>query len=170
MWRSKKFIIIALMVVIVVAGSIGGVALAQSDDEEAAPPKARGEDLLEKVCDIYNDANPEAPIDCVALKEAFDQARDQMMTEAREQFRQRLIEEGKITEEQLNELEKWLESRPDFPSDEFKEWMEARPDVPFAFGPGDRGGFKAFGEGHRGPGKFGGGFPGFGGPCRPDTE
>jgi hypothetical protein len=170
MWRSKKFVIIALMVVIVVAGSIGGVALAQSDDEEVTPPKASGEALLEKVCEIYNDANPEAPIDCEALQAAFDQAREQINTQAREQFRQRLIEEGKITQEQLDELDKWLEARPDFPTDEYKEWMESRPDVPFAFGPGNNGGFKAFGDGHRGFGKFGGGFPRFGGACTPDSE
>jgi len=170
MWRSKKFIIIALLAIIVVAGSIGGVALAQSEEEEDNQPKARCGALLDRICEIYNEANPEAPIDCEALEEAFTQAHDQIRAEAREQFRQRLIDEDIMTEEQLDEWEKWLESRPDFPTDQFKDWMEARPDIPFPFGPGNREGVKPFGDGHRGFGKFGGGFFKFDRFCAPDND
>ncbi|MFC1941809.1 hypothetical protein ACFLWU_01160 [Chloroflexota bacterium] len=164
MKRSRKLIIVALLGVVVLAGSISGIALANTEDEEVTQPEARSEALLDRVCDIYNTANPEAPIDKDALKDAFSQAGSELRDQGRSQFHQRLMDESKITEEQLNEFETWIESKPDFPTDQFKEWLESRPDdIPF--GPGLRGD-----SGHRGFGKFGGGFPRFGGPCAPQTD
>ena len=130
----------------VLAGSLGGVVLAQTDGEESQPGPRHGA-FLEKVCEIYN-ANTDPDIDCEALTAAFDQARSEMMTQARENFRQRLIDEGKITQEQLDEYDKWLESKPD---------------VPFPFGPKNHGGMRPFGGMFRGFHRF------FGGPCAPQT-
>ena len=58
MRRSKKFILIALLTIVVLAGSIGGVALAQAGNEEDSPPNPPHGAFLEKVCEIYNTANP----------------------------------------------------------------------------------------------------------------
>ena len=164
MRRNKKFILIALLTIVVLAGSIGGAVFANTDDGDDSPPKATGGAFLDKVCEIYNAANPEATINSEELQKAFEQAKTETMIEARDQFRQRLIDEEQMTEEQLDELEKWMESRPDFPADQFKEWLETRPDIPFPFRQdllGD--------AGHRGFGKFGGRFPRWGGPCAPQT-
>jgi hypothetical protein len=161
MRKGKKIILIALLTIVVLAGTIGGVALAADNDEDSQPRAHRGA-LLEKVCEIYND-NPDRPgdIDCDLLKDAFAQAGSQLREEAKQQFRQRLIDEGKVTQEQLDEFDKWMESRPDFPTEEFKEWMESRPDdAPFQFGSGNHDGMKRFG----GFGKFGGGFRGWSEP------
>jgi len=38
-----------------------------------------------------------------------------MGIQAREQLHQRLIEEGVVTQEQLDEFEQWMESRPEMP-------------------------------------------------------
>lgn len=130
MKRSKKIILAVVMAIVVLASTIGGVALAQTEEEANNQPESRHSAMLEKVCEIYNAANPDAPIDCAALKQAFTQAKDQMMTEARERIRQRLIDEDIMTEEQLDELQEWLDSRPDFPTEEFKGWLESRPDFP----------------------------------------
>ncbi len=160
MRRSRKIILAALLGIVVLFGSIGGVALA-ADNEDDSQPRARQGALLGKVCDIYN-ANPDRPgdIDCDLLKDAFSQAGSQLREEARNQFRQRLLDETDMTEEQLNELEAWMEARPDAQSEEFKAWMESRPDVPFQFGPGNHGSMKPFGG-------FGGRGGGFRGWCEP---
>ena len=42
------------------------------------------------------------------------------------------VEDGKITEDQVEQYLKWLESKPDTPqfSEQLKEWQLARPDLP----------------------------------------
>ncbi len=161
MKRSKKLILIAVIAVVVLAGTFGGVALAQTGDEDNSQPETKCGALLEKVCEIYNSKNPEAPINCESLKDAFTKAGSEIQTEARERMRQRLIDEDIMTEEQLDGLEAWLEARPDFPTEEFKTWMEARPDdISFRLGP-------RFHDGHRSFGGFGGGLRGWLAPDAP---
>lgn len=164
MKRSKKIILIAVMAVVVLAGTIGGVALAQDENEANSQPEVKRGAFLEKVCEIYNAKNPEAPIDCEELKDAFTQAGSEIQTQARDRIRQRLTDKDTMTEEQREELEAWLESKPEFPTDEFKEWMESRPDFP-----NDE--FKEWMEskpdGRHGFGKFGGGLRGW---LAPDTD
>jgi hypothetical protein len=133
MWRGKKFIIIAVLTAVMLAGTIGGVALAQDNEEEA--PAAGFGNVLERVCAIYEE-NTGVTIDQEALREAFAQAQDEMRMEALDNYLQRLVEEGKLTQEQ---------------ADQYKEWLEARPDVPMVAGMGGRGMFQCFG----GPGGFG---------------
>ena len=146
MRRSRKIIMIALLTLVVVGGSIGGVAIAQTENGDDSPPQARYGALLDRACEIYQEDTGVA-IDAEKLTDALAQAGKEKMAEARNQFRQRLIDEGKVTQEQLDEYDKWLESMPD---------------VPFPLGP--RGDF-----GKRGFGGPGGGFHHWGGPCAPPT-
>jgi hypothetical protein len=134
MWRGKKFIIIAVLTAVVLVGTLGGVALAQTGDEDNNP-QDQGGALLDKVCAIYEE-NTGVAIDQEALREAFAQAQDEMRTEALDNYLQKLVEEGKLTQEQ---------------ADQYKAWLEARPDVPMVAGMGGRGMFQGFG----GPGGFG---------------
>lgn len=162
MRKSKKFIILAVLLVAVIAGTIGGVALAQPPDgEDGGDYGPNHAAMLEKVAEIY-ETNTGTPLDVNALQEAFTAAREEIATQQREEREQRLIEEGIITQEQLDEFKAWLDARPDeMMSDEFQEWLENRPDI--GIGPGYRNG-----EGNwRGPGGrggFGGPGGGFGGP------
>jgi hypothetical protein len=166
MWRSKKFIFTALLTVVVLGGILGGFAVARADDEDTSQPQQGDVNLLDKVAEIY-EKNTGVAIDSQELQKAFTEASDRMMTEARDQFLQKLVDEGKITQEQLDEYNKWLESRPAFPTDEYKEWMESRPDIQLPFGPGNRDGEKPFGGMSRGFDKgFGGGFRGW---CAPEA-
>ena len=148
MWRSKKFIIVTLLAIVVLVGSTAGVVFAQTENGDESLPEARHEALLDRVCEIYEE-NTGDPIDPQVLRDAFTQAQSEMRAEAQDKFRQRLIDEGKITQEQI---------------DQFETWLESRPDVPFAPGPRSHGGM------HRGFGAFGSGFRGFGGLCAPQDS
>ena len=160
MWRTKKFIVIvALLAVALVAGTTG-VALAQDNDEGVGPHQA----LLTRVAQILG-------IDQQKLEDAFKQA----MTEKREQFKeeseqklQDMVNQGKITQEQLDEFNAWLSAKPDIPMvgpralknlvdegkitqeqlDAFKDWLKARPELQLP-NKGDFGGKRP------GPGFFG---------------
>jgi hypothetical protein len=144
-FKSKKFIIGSLLTIVVVAVGIGGAVLA--DD-----PEDSGGSFLDRVAAIY-EQNTNNPIDAQELQKAMTQARDELKAQARDQFRQKLIDDGVMTEEQLNEWEAWLAARPDFPTDEYQQWLESRPEgVPFGPGMprlGDRG-FQRFGGGPKG--------------------
>jgi len=135
MWRSKKFIIVTVLVVVLLAGGIGGIALAQTDNGANNQPKAPREDILGRVCAIYQQKTGVA-IDQEALKAAFAQAQSDMQKEREQARLQDMVKQGKITQEQ---------------ADAFQKWWDARPDIPFGFGPelgpGAHGGF-----GHRGCG------------------
>jgi len=149
MRRSKKFVLIALLTIVVLAGSIGGVVLADTGEEDCSQDACHQEAMMERVCEIYENSTGTA-IDAQELQEAFTEARSEAMVNARENFRQRLIDEGKITQEQL---------------DEHEAWLETRPETPFPFSRGNPDDINPFGGRHRGSGMFDGGFPRFGGPC-----
>ena len=151
MWRrSRKFIVIAVSVVVLLAGSVGGVVLA-ADTEDGSQPEARCGALLDRVCEIY-EQNTGVAIDQEALKDAFAQAASEMRAEAmqnrpeivREAMQNRpeigpeamqnrlqnLVDEGKITQEQMEALQ---------------EWWDSKPDGTFDFGPPGHGKFRGMG-------------------------
>jgi len=149
MWRSKKFII-AVSVAVLLAGSIGGVVLA-ADTADSSQPEARHGQFMDRVCEIY-EQNTGVAVDQEALKDAFAQAASEMRAEvmqnrpeigpgampnrpeigpeAMQNRLQKLVDEGKITQEQMEELQ---------------EWWDSKPDVPFGFGPPGHGKFPAMG-------------------------
>jgi hypothetical protein len=174
MWRSKKFIIIALLTVVVLAGTIGGVAIAQADDQNNAQATSQNATGIAKLWDKFAEIlqkNTGSTVTAQDLQKAFNDARTQIATDARSQYLQKLVQDGKITQDQLDAYNKWLEARPQFPTDAYKKWTDSRPDIPYLFGNGSRGGMMPFGGGPRGSGKmggmFGGGFHGWRAPAPP---
>ncbi|MCK4862734.1 MAG: hypothetical protein KAS25_00490 [Dehalococcoidales bacterium] len=145
MWRSKKFLYSMLLTVVVLGGILGGVATAYADDEDTSQPPAGDVTFLDKVAEIY-ETNTGVAVDSEELQNAFDEARNELGIQARDRLHQRLIEEGVLSQEQLDELEQWMQSRPDFQTEEFEEWMESRPDIDLPFGPGNEDGRKRFGN------------------------
>ena len=113
MWRSKKFMVSVVVVVMLLAGSIGGLALAAGNGGESKPYAQCGL-LLDRVCEIYEQETGDA-IDKEELRDAFAQARNEMREEAMQNRLRNLVEQGKITDEQADELEDWWQSRPDVP-------------------------------------------------------
>jgi hypothetical protein len=108
MWRSKKLAIGAVVVAMaLLAGSIG-VVLAQDDGE--------GTTLLDRVGAIYQQITGNT-LDQEALKDAYAQARGELREEALVNRLQKLVDEGKITQEQADEYLEWWQSMPDMPED-----------------------------------------------------
>ena len=86
-------------------------------------------------------------LDAADVEGAFEQAvteqreaRQADMQAVRDARIQNLIDEGVLTQGQVDEWEAWLAARPDN-SVEMKSWLESRPDMgdAFAAGPGGRG-------------------------------
>jgi len=119
---KKKPLVISLIAIAAAVGITTGVVFAQ--DEAETQPEAQHEALLERVCGIYED-NTGVAIEPEALKDAFVAAQGEMMAEAMESYLDKLVEEGRITQEEADQL---------------KEWWEARPDTPLSRGPMFRGG------------------------------
>ena len=124
MWQSKKFIIVTVLAVVLLSGSIVGVALAANNGDDTQA-KAPAEDILGKVCAIYQQKTGVA-IDQEALKAAFAQAQSEMQKEREKAHLQDLVDQGKITQEQ---------------ADEYLKWWQSKPDVPVGFGFPGHGGF-----------------------------
>jgi len=139
MRRNKKFIIFTTLAAVLLAGSVGGIALA-TDNGDNSQPKAQHGVMLDRICEIYQQKTG-AAIDKEALKDAFAQAasemrgkalenRPEISPEAIQNRLQKLVDEGKITQEQTNEyLERW----------------QSRPDIPVRFGFPGHGGFRGMG-------------------------
>jgi len=167
MWRSKKFVIAAVLAGVLLVGSIGGVVLASDGGGSSQPGVAWGA-LCDRVAAIYK-ANTGDDIDPAALEAAFAQARDEIRAEALDNYLQKLVEEGKITQSQADQYKEWLQSRPDITPyrqhlrewqqsrpdmpPELKDWLQNRPDVPMPRPFGRHGGFQRMGGmlGHGGP-------------------
>ncbi len=127
MWRSKKFIVITVTVAAVVAGCLVGVVFANPENGDASQPEAKYGALLDRACEIYEE-NTGVAIDPQQLKDAFVQAQSEMRDEALGSHLQKLVNDGKITQEE---------------ADQYQEWWESKPDAPFNFG------FRGFRSGPR---------------------
>ena len=157
MWRNKKIIIIEVLVVVMLVATLGTVAIARADDENTNQGQKNTTSLMEKVAEIYQ-ANTGTAIDAEELENAFVQARQEIMTANRYQFLDKLVEMGKITQEQADEFKAWLEAKPNVFTDEFKQWLESRPDVPGMFGNNNGNRMMFFRGRHQGQTGMGSGF------------
>jgi len=120
MLRKRKFIIMLLGAVLIIAASIGGVAMAQDSEDNTQP-----DSLMGRVANILG-------IDQQTVEDAFEQAQAEMREAALDRYLQKLVDEGKINQEEAAEYKTWLENRPDMTDylNRYKDWMESRPDVP----------------------------------------
>ncbi len=137
---SKKLVLVVALGAVVLLGSIGGIALAQTGSDDGSQSSTDAQSLLEKVCQIYQDKTGVA-IDQAALQDSFAQARQEMRSEALDNYLNGLVADGKITQEQ---------------AEQYKDWQQARPDMPLLGRFGGHGFFRGMG-----------GMRGFGGPCIP---
>ncbi len=142
MRRTRKFILIGLLVAVVIGATLGGIAIAQADDDSDNQTSTRVTTLMEKVASIY-EKNTGTAIDPAALQEAFKEAGQEIVTEYRDAYLQKLVDEGRITQEE---------------ADQYKTWLDSSPEAANRIGP--------FGGGCFGHGRIFGGFHGL---CEPDT-
>jgi hypothetical protein len=102
MWFCKKVILIPLVIAVIVAGSITGVVLAQDGNDS----NSAGNTLMAKVAAILG-------IDQTKLEDAFAQAQKEIRDEALTNYLNKLVEEGKITQEEADQYQQWWNARPD---------------------------------------------------------
>ena len=146
MWKRKWFILGVLLPILLIGGVAGGVVVAGSDSssstEDQSQIAARYQALLDRVCAIYEEKTGVA-IDSEQLKDALDQAQSELQEEALENWLQDLVDNGKITQEEV---------------DQYLEWWQSRPGIELPL-PG------LGGHGHGGGMMWGRGFQPWGGPC-----
>jgi len=114
-----------------------GTVLAQENEMQ----NRRGV-LMERVSEILN-------IEQQTLEDAFKQALAELPKEDLESRLQELVSSGILTQEQVNQHQSWMESRPDIPKvgprglkklldegkitqeqmEQYKAWLNARPDI-----------------------------------------
>ena len=148
MWKTKKFIIAAVLVAVVLIAATATIALAQGPDDNAGP----GHGLMARVAEILG-------INQQDLENAFKQAASEQREAAMDARFDKLVADGKITQQEADALKAWQAAKPDVPMlggrlilggekadallqklldegkitqsqiDAYKEWLEARPDV-----------------------------------------
>ena len=105
---KKRHWLIALFTVLALAIGVGGGAVLAQENENGAGKPIRG--LITRVADILG-------LDEQQVQDAFEQARRELRDEEfEEQIGQKLdalVESGRLTQEQADELREWYASRPD---------------------------------------------------------
>ncbi|HTY81302.1 MAG TPA: DUF2780 domain-containing protein, partial [Dehalococcoidales bacterium] len=133
MKKYKKVIIIAAIAVVVLGASLGAVAFAQADTKApstTANTTFNKTSLYDTVASILNQAKG-TNITGADLQSAFQQAEKQAADTALDNMLQKLVTDGKITQQQATDYKNWLNSRPtQMMSDQYKQWLESRPNIP----------------------------------------
>lgn len=113
---SKKFMITGLLVVVILGATFGSVAIARGNDQDSNTTGDTNQlsTLLDKVASIYQQ-NTGVALDSAELVKAFTQAGDEIRSFALDDFLNKLVEEGKLTQDQADQYKTWLNSRPDVP-------------------------------------------------------
>lgn len=125
MFKTKKSLILVPVMAVVVLLLCATVGVVMAKD--GANPPGPSQDILARVAQILG-------IDEQKLTDAFKQAQD----ESEAQRLANLVEEGKITQEQADQLKAWEAAKPDPSADQqkFDEWIKARPNTPALEQPG----------------------------------
>ena len=124
----RRWLFATVAMAVLALGALGGTVLAQETTEN--PGKAG---IFGRVAEILGIGEDD-------LKGAFDQAKTEIREEKSDAKFDKLVESGKLTEEQAAEL---------------REWMDARPEVDGAFGSfGPQRKFRGHGFGRRGGHQF----------------
>jgi hypothetical protein len=151
MKKSRKVIFIVLAAVLVIGATLGAVAVAQASEQvnnQAQPSSAAASanlSLFEKIAALYK-GNTGTTLDATELQKAFNQAHQDLMAGRKQALKDRvnitkervtitmdemlkkMVENGKITQQQADDLKKWLDAKPAVTlSDEYKKWLESRP-------------------------------------------
>jgi len=119
---SRKVKILISVLVATLLLTVGGVTMvmAEGEEETTPPPEETGEKgLLERVAGILG-------IDEEDLSNAFEQARQEMRQETFIKALDKAVEEGRITQEQADEIIEWWLEKPD---DAIKAWRGQRSDA-----------------------------------------
>ncbi len=108
-WKNRKVLVAGIIIAVVAVVTITGVVLAQN-----ATTTTSGKTFAARVAAILG-------IDEQKVQDAFNQAQREMTDEALDARIQKLVEDGKLTQEQADQYKEWWQSRPDtmLPGDRF---------------------------------------------------
>ena len=140
MWKIVKFVIVPVLIAAVLITGIATVALA--DDGQAAQKGQWGQKFLARVAQILN-------IDQQKLTDAVRQARTELRGEVLDNRIDKWLADGKLTQDQANQVRAWLDARPAVPMagakamekllkdgkitqaqyDAYKAWLDQRPKI-----------------------------------------
>jgi hypothetical protein len=118
MKKRKWFIPVVVVTVLLIGGITGGVVAAVNNSSSnttagnQTQAAAQYQALLDRACAIYEETTG-VVIDPEQLKEALEQARNEMQDEALKSWLQNLVDKGKITQEEADQYLNWWQSRPD---------------------------------------------------------
>ena len=115
--RKRKWFVSAIVLsVLLIGGTVGGLVAAAEDSagntEAESEMIDRYQALLDRACAIYEEQTGVA-LDSEQMKDALKQARAEMQDEALRSRIQKLVEEGKLTQEEADHFLAWWQSRPD---------------------------------------------------------
>ena len=121
MSKKVKILISTLLVAALLTIGATATVLAEGEDEDTTTvtEEETEEGFLNRVAEILG-------IDETDLTAAFKQAQQEMKEEAFINRLNQAVEEGRITQEQADEIIEWWQQRPD---DAIKEWWEQRPEA-----------------------------------------
>ncbi|MBI2917697.1 MAG: hypothetical protein HYY01_06850 [Chloroflexi bacterium] len=128
---KNRWLRIGLLVVALMVGISGGAALAQGSDTGSDSPV---KSFAARVAAILG-------LDEAQVQSALKQASREMQDEALQQKLDRMVEQGRLTQEQADQMKQWYQARPEGVSSGF----------PFG-GRGFRGGMMGPGRGGHGMG------------------
>lgn len=133
--RKKKVLLISVLaaVILLISGVLGVTAFAQDAETPAGTPTTppstdtSQDTFAARVAEILG-------LDTAVVEDAFAQAKRDMQDEAIDRKLAKLVELGRITQEQADEIKEWLESRPDNLPDIFGPRKGMRGHCGFGFG------------------------------------
>lgn len=97
----KRWLIGTVLAALMALGIAGGVVLAQAADGDSPMKSFAG-----RVAEILG-------IDETRVQDAMNQARQEMFSERLQEKLDKMVESGRITQEQADEYKAWIESQPD---------------------------------------------------------
>lgn len=105
MFKSKELTIVTVViaVVVIIAATAGIAFAADQPDSEKGSNK-----LIARVAEILGISQDK-------LENAIKQASEELREQKRDSYFQKLIDEGRLTQGQVEEYKQWLEDRPDIP-------------------------------------------------------
>ena len=101
--NKRRWLYALLLTGLLVIGITGGTVLAQGGGENSDSPV---KSFASRVAGILG-------LDESQVQDAFSQARTEMQDEALQAKLDRLVESGRLTQEQADEYKGWYDSRPD---------------------------------------------------------
>ena len=104
---SRRWIMVTVLVGVLALGITGGAVLAQgggTDGDSSGDSPNRG--LASRVAEILG-------LDEAQVQDAFEQALGELHEEALQRKLDRLVEMGKLAQDQADEYKEWFQSRPE---------------------------------------------------------